>query len=82
MDGKQAQSRATGTHTITLSACALLQVRDLYWTVRNFRNRVADFLRYRCVSLASLVPAWLPRAALDGASRQHLMLHALCACVA
>ena len=26
----------------------LMQVRDLYWTFRNFRNRVADFLRYRC----------------------------------
>jgi E3 ubiquitin-protein ligase synoviolin len=28
----------------------LLQVRDLYWTFRNFRNRVADFLRYRRVT--------------------------------
>lgn len=26
------------------------QVRDLYWTFRNFRNRVADFLRYRRVT--------------------------------
>eukprot|EP00884_Botryococcus_braunii_P013879 jgi/Botrbrau1/22492/Bobra.114_2s0018.1 len=25
-------------------------VRDLYWTFRNFRNRVADFLRYRRVT--------------------------------
>lgn len=29
-----------------------MQVRDLYWTVRNFRNRVADFLRYRWDSLS------------------------------
>lgn len=28
----------------------LAQVRDLYWTARNFRNRVADFLRYRRVT--------------------------------
>lgn len=27
-----------------------MQVRDLYWTFRNFRNRVADFLRYRRVT--------------------------------
>ena len=27
-----------------------LQVRDLYWTARNFRNRVSDFLRYRRVT--------------------------------
>ena len=26
------------------------QVRDLYWTVRNFRQRVLDFLRYRRVT--------------------------------
>ena len=26
------------------------QVRDLYWTFRNLRNRVADFLRYRRVT--------------------------------
>ena len=26
------------------------QVRDLYWTFRNFRNRVSDFLRYRRVT--------------------------------
>ena len=26
------------------------QVRDLYWTFRNFRNRVVDFLRYRRVT--------------------------------
>ena len=26
------------------------QVRDLYWTFRNFRNRVTDFLRYRRVT--------------------------------
>lgn len=26
------------------------QVRDLYWTFRNFCNRVADFLRYRRVT--------------------------------
>ena len=26
------------------------QVRDVYWTARNFRNRVADFLRYRRVT--------------------------------
>jgi hypothetical protein len=26
------------------------QVRDLYWTFRNFRNRVADFVRYRRVT--------------------------------
>ena len=25
-------------------------MRDLYWTFRNFRNRVADFLRYRRVT--------------------------------
>jgi len=25
-------------------------VRDLYWTVRNFRQRVLDFLRYRRVT--------------------------------
>ena len=35
-----------------------MQVRDLYWTVRNFRNRVADFLRYRWDSL-SLIEASL-----------------------
>ena len=29
---------------------ALRQVRDLYWTVRNFRQRVLDFLRYRRVT--------------------------------
>ena len=29
---------------------AVPQVRDLYWTFRNFRNRVADFLRYRRVT--------------------------------
>lgn len=28
----------------------LCQVRDLYWTARNFRNRVSDFLRYRRVT--------------------------------
>jgi hypothetical protein len=27
-----------------------VQVRDVYWTARNFRNRVADFLRYRRVT--------------------------------
>ena len=27
-----------------------MQVRDLYWTIRNFRNRVRDFLRYRRVT--------------------------------
>lgn len=27
-----------------------VQVRDVYWTFRNFRNRVADFLRYRRVT--------------------------------
>lgn len=27
-----------------------LQIRDLYWTIRNFRNRVRDFLRYRRVT--------------------------------
>ena len=25
-------------------------MRDLYWTFRNFRNRVTDFLRYRRVT--------------------------------
>lgn len=30
--------------------CMCWQVRDLYWTFRNFRNRVADFLRYRRVT--------------------------------
>ena len=25
-------------------------MRDLYWTFRNFRNRVSDFLRYRRVT--------------------------------
>eukprot|EP00803_Ostreobium_quekettii_P001377 evm.model.scf_4324.1 EVM.evm.TU.scf_4324.1 scf_4324:3941-6794(+) len=25
-------------------------IRDLYWTIRNFRNRVGDFLRYRRVT--------------------------------
>ena len=29
------------------SLTMLSQVRDLYWTFRNFRNRVVDFLRYR-----------------------------------
>lgn len=33
-----------------LSPPRALQVRDLYWTFRNFRNRVADFLRYRRVT--------------------------------
>ena len=27
-----------------------VQLRDLYWTFRNFRNRVVDFLRYRRVT--------------------------------
>ena len=27
-----------------------MQLRDLYWTFRNFRNRVVDFLRYRRVT--------------------------------
>ena len=27
-----------------------VQLRDLYWTFRNFRNRVIDFLRYRRVT--------------------------------
>ena len=27
-----------------------VQLRDLYWTFRNFRARVADFLRYRRVT--------------------------------
>ena len=26
-------------------------MRDLYWTFRNFRNRVSDFLRYRRVTV-------------------------------
>lgn len=30
--------------------CPCAKVRDLYWTFRNFRNRVADFLRYRRVT--------------------------------
>jgi len=38
--------RATGA----LTAAARGQVRDLYWTVRNFRQRVLDFLRYRRVT--------------------------------
>lgn len=33
-----------------LKVHGLLQVRDLYWTFRNFRNRVADFVRYRRVT--------------------------------
>ena len=31
------------------SPLALLQVRDLYMTFRNFRNRLADFVRFRQV---------------------------------
>ena len=27
-----------------------MQVRDLYWTFRNFKNRVANFVRYRRVA--------------------------------
>jgi len=27
-----------------------LQVRDLYWTFRNFNQRVRDFLRYRRIT--------------------------------
>lgn len=40
-------------HTISVLVLSLpcklgpLQVRDLYWTFRNFKNRVTDFLRYR-----------------------------------
>lgn len=34
------------SHASTLPAPAL-QVRDLYWTFRNFQTRVRDFLRYR-----------------------------------
>ena len=34
---------------LRFSLCAL-QLRDLYWTFRNFRNRVIDFLRYRRVT--------------------------------
>jgi hypothetical protein len=33
----------------------MIQVRDLYWTFRNFRNRVADFLRYRQAMFVSTV---------------------------
>ena len=51
------------------------QVRDLYWTARNFRNRVADFLRYRRVTanmderFADATEADLARA--DGAGRMN-----------
>ena len=58
----------------------MVQVRDLYWTVRNFRNRVADFLRYRWDSL-SLIGAsvaatssaeWGMQTAVDAACVMHL----------
>ena len=32
------------------SSLLAAQLRDLYWTFRNFRNRVIDFLRYRRVT--------------------------------
>lgn len=31
-----------------LSCTLLLQIRDLYMTFRNFKARIADFLRFRC----------------------------------
>jgi hypothetical protein len=31
-------------------AALLAQVRDLYWTFRNFNQRVRDFLRYRRIT--------------------------------
>ena len=50
-----------------LPAC-LPQVRDLYWTFRNFQTRVRDFLRYRRITGAvrarynnSRRSMWLPR---------------------
>lgn len=30
--------------------CVLSQMRDLYGTIRNFRTRVSDFIRYRRVT--------------------------------
>ncbi len=46
---EEVKARRTRPRT-HLSPPRALQVRDLYWTFRNFRNRVADFLRYRRVT--------------------------------
>ena len=49
----------TSTHhlLLCLSTLSMLsQVRDLYWTFRNFRNRVVDFLRYRLCSCCCCCP--------------------------
>lgn len=46
----QVEVRSTSRSTSQLPRLARAQVRDLYWTFRNFRARVADFLRYRRVT--------------------------------
>lgn len=44
-----------------LSFCSLLlQIRDLYMTFRNFKARIADFLRFRCVPWFQISPSQPP----------------------
>ena len=56
-------------------------MRDLYWTFRNFRNRVTDFLRYRRVTanmderFAEATPEDLARA--DNVCPTHTPLRSL-----
>lgn len=40
--------RPSRVHSVHLTYCP--QVRDLYWTFRNFNQRVRDFLRYRRIT--------------------------------
>jgi hypothetical protein len=42
--------RRADTSVLTAPLDLLLQIRDLYMTFRNFRNRITDFLRFRQVT--------------------------------
>ena len=52
LHNREYQARATSSlhQSPQTPMRARAQVRDLYWTFRNFRARVADFLRYRRVT--------------------------------